>query len=123
MVSGVKDEFRNMNVEKKPQLNSLQGLRVVAMFMIFMNHSFWLVQKGKFFDYGARGVEIFFVLAGFLVAYNYFDKVTDGTWNDCWCYLIHKFKKFYLLHILTMLLASYWSLHKIAIGGGQSRNL
>lgn len=31
----------------------------------FLNHAGWLLWKTKYFDFGARGVEIFFVLSGF----------------------------------------------------------
>lgn len=53
------------------KLNSLQGLRFLGFLFIFLNHAGWLLWSNKYFDYGARGVEIFFVLSGYLIAYNY----------------------------------------------------
>lgn len=48
--------------EKKHQkLNSIQGLRFIAFLLVFLNHSFWYLGMSKFFDFGARGVEIFFL--------------------------------------------------------------
>lgn len=41
------------------KLDSLQGLRFLGFFLIFLNHAGWLLWKTKYFDFGARGVEIF----------------------------------------------------------------
>lgn len=85
----------------KSQFNNLQGLRFFAFLLIFLNHSYWYLGISKVFDYGARGVEIFFVLSGYLVAYNYCDKEIGNTFNDSVHYVYKKLKKFYVLHIVT----------------------
>lgn len=36
--------------------------------MIFLNHAGWLISDTKYFDFGARGVEIFFILSGYMMA-------------------------------------------------------
>jgi peptidoglycan/LPS O-acetylase OafA/YrhL len=69
--------------------------------MIFINHSYWLVTKDKWFDFGARGVEIFFVLSGFLMAYHYGNKNVAYDLKSSIRYMLRKAKKFYLLHLVT----------------------
>ena len=107
----------NNEVDKNSKLNSLQGLRLLAFLLIYLNHSFWLLGIGKIFDFGARGVEIFFVLSGFLVAYNYGDRVFDCSWKNCTLYAYNKLKKFYILHFITFLLFLYYPIKEYIRGG------
>ena len=93
----------------KSQFNNLQGLRFFAFLLIFLNHSYWYLGISKVFDYGARGVEIFFVLSGYLVAYNYCDKEIGNTFNDSVHYVYKKLKKFYVLHIVTFVCFFYYT--------------
>ena len=91
-------------------LNNLQGLRFLAFILIYLNHAYGLISTGKVFDYGARGVELFFVLSGYLIAYGFANKnneLVDSSWKACFSYLKNKLKKFYFLHILTFLIAAY----------------
>lgn len=61
--------------------------------LIFLNHSYGYLGISKVFDFGARGVEIFFVLSGFLVAYNYADKDLDSSLKGSLIYMLRKVKK------------------------------
>lgn len=91
-------------------LNNLQGLRFLAFILIYLNHAYGLISTGKIFDYGARGVELFFILSGYLIAYGFAnrnDVLVDSSWKACFSYLKNKLKKFYFLHILTFLIAAY----------------
>jgi len=113
----------NNEVDKNSKLNSLQGLRLLAFLLIYLNHSFWLLGIGKIFDFGARGVEIFFVLSGFLVAYNYGDRVFDCSWKNCTLYAYNKLKKFYILHFITFLLFLYYPTKEYIRGGLSSTKI
>ena len=72
------------------KFNNLQGLRFFAWILIFLNHSYWYLSKNKLFEYGGIGVEIFFILSGFLVAYNYKNKLLDSSFKGCFYFLIIK---------------------------------
>ena len=91
------------------KLKNLQGLRFIGFLLIFLNHSYWNLGIGKVFDYGARGVEIFFVLSGYLVAYNYIDKDLDSSIKGSLNYVYKKLKKFYVLHLFTFVCFSFHS--------------
>ncbi|VEG71526.1 Acyltransferase family [[Pasteurella] aerogenes] len=96
----------NMN----EKLNNIQGLRFIAFTLVFFNHSWSLISSGKIFDYGARGVEIFFILSGYLIAYNYssrINNINNTSWLSCLYYLKSKLKKFYFLHLFTFFIAVY----------------
>ena len=91
------------------KLNNLQGLRFIGFLLIFLNHSYWDLGIGKVFDFGARGVEIFFVLSGYLVAYNYTDKDLDSSFKGSLNYVYKKLKKFYALHLVTFVCFFYYT--------------
>lgn len=85
------------------RFNSFQGLRVIAFLLVFFSHcnGFLPIPSG---GHGAIGVEIFFVMSGFLMEVNAKDR--DGSLiRQCVDCAGKKLRKFYWLHILTMLLA------------------
>lgn len=82
------------------KFNNLQGLRFIAFIFVFYNHSYWLIDNNTYY-LGARGVEIFFCLSGYLIAYHYSDIEKGYSIKDSLVYLKNKVKKFYMLHLLT----------------------
>ena len=72
--------------------------------MIFLNHAGWLISDTKYFDFGARGVEIFFLLSGYMMAYNYSDRIMPDNWKYSFQYMISKAQKFYFLHFITLMI-------------------
>lgn len=85
------------------RFDSFQGLRTVAFLLVFFSHcnGFLPLPSG---GHGAIGVEIFFVMSGFLMEVH--AKERDGSLlRQCADCAGKKLRKFYWLHILTMLLA------------------
>ena len=82
-------------------IGSLNGLKVIAMLLLFWHHS--TIPKLPV-DIGARTCEFLFVASGFLVAYNYFYIDRPATWKESFRYAYSKVIKFWPLHFFTMLL-------------------
>jgi peptidoglycan/LPS O-acetylase OafA/YrhL len=65
---------------KNQYFPALTGIRAIAAYMVYIVHTdpFSVSKFGQnvfdFFDEFHIGVTIFFVLSGFLIAYNYFDQ-------------------------------------------------
>lgn len=82
---------------RKEKLDSLQALRALAFLGIFSSHA--VVGNSL----GAWGVSIFIVMSGFLMTYNYNDKLLEPvTIKNSLCFSLHKIRKLYGLHIVTL---------------------
>lgn len=88
-------------------INTLTSLRLIFALMVFGAHCYIVA---PFFDThvfkeGFVGVSFFFVLSGFIIAYNYQEKLTERTTTkrQFW---IARFARVYPLHWLTLLLAA-----------------
>lgn len=78
-------------------MDSIQTLRFLACLCIFSHHCY-------IYDNVFWGVEIFFVLSGFLMAYSYYPRpALDRRPIASLRFAAKKVKKLYPLHILTML--------------------
>lgn len=88
------------------RLDNLQILRAAATCMIFLSHSSFLLG----FDstgLGAVGVSVFIVLSGFLTSYNHYMDLSNTGFSlrESIEYARVRMKKFYLLHVVTFVLA------------------
>lgn len=83
-------------------LHSLTSFRFVAALMVFIFHLQFLTQ----FQLGSAGVQFFFVLSGFILAYNYHSKLTVLNKENIKKFYIARFAKIYPLHFLTFLIAA-----------------
>lgn len=93
-------------------IRSLQSMRFIAIFMIFLSHLGFLQQTefanfyGKYILGGASnsGVSFFFILSGFLLAYKYYDDIKQSVnLKYSYNFTVNRIKKFYPLHLLTIL--------------------
>lgn len=94
-------------------IKPLTSLRFVFALMVFLSHMpFASLPPGSLirtlydavFYEGFLGVSFFFILSGFILAYNYEHKILAGriTKRDFW---VARFARIYPLHIVTMLVA------------------
>lgn len=94
-------------------IKPLTSLRFFFAFMVFLSHiDFSSVEKHSldqsfnlfYFEEGYIGVSFFFLLSGFILAYNYKQKLLHNlvTKKEFW---IFRFARIYPLHLLTLLLA------------------
>lgn len=88
-------------IKERPYLDGLGGIKALALIAIYYWHS---PLPNPAVDLGARGCELFFVISGFLTAYNYFYKEMPTTWQESFLQVLKKVVKFWPLHFLTFLL-------------------
>lgn len=101
-----------INAEKKPQLNSLTGIRFFASIHVVLFHYLLgePVEKisqnlSNFVGYGYSGVSLFFVLSGFILAYNYSNMETLNP-RKLKRFWIARFARVYPLYLIALFLSS-----------------
>lgn len=87
---------------KKERINSLTGLRAVAMMTIFCCHLSYLAGtpfQGLFslIDYGRFGVNFFLVLSGFVIALGYSNKLNTNNRIQDINYVKKRYQKYIYL--------------------------
>ena len=90
-------------------LNNLTGLRFYAAFWVFLYHFFPVytsLPKVGYFEIGYLGVDLFFILSGFILTYVYYDKffVNKVSVIDYWNFVVKRFAKIYPLHFIITLI-------------------
>lgn len=92
------------------QLTGLTGMRGIAAWWVVLFHfreflpaatPGWLM---RWFDHGYLAVDLFFVLSGFIIAYNYLDAFPSFTWGRYLRFLGVRIARIYPLHLFMLLL-------------------
>lgn len=88
-------------------IKPLTSLRFIFALMVFYAHSYVVDPffNQPFFKEGFVGVTFFFVLSGFIIAYNYEDKFLSSTVSKR-KFWIARFARIYPMHILTISLTA-----------------
>lgn len=86
------------------KLYYLESLRGIAALVVMISHAgVWIntpLTRNAFVDNGFLMVDFFFVLSGFVIAYNYFDRVKS--YKDALMFQFKRFLRLYPLHLLTL---------------------
>lgn len=98
-------------------INTLTSLRLIFALMVFGAHCYIISPffDVHFFKEGFVGVSFFFVLSGFIIAYNYQQKLTERTTTKR-KFWVARFARVYPLHWLTLLLAALLGGYVVATG-------
>lgn len=88
-------------------IKTLTSLRIIFALMVFGAHCYVIddLFSTHFFKEGFVGVSFFFVLSGFIIAYNYQEKLSENkiTKRSFW---VARLARVYPLHLLTLFIAA-----------------
>lgn len=94
------------NAEGKPSIASLTGIRALAAFLVLFLHADQNIPVGisqiGFVSHGYLGVDLFFMLSGFILTYVYFDSMRQPTWRTFGIFMWHRFIRLYPVHITVL---------------------
>lgn len=113
--------FRLINPRPRPKaaipfkgvasIEALTGLRAIAAFIVFAYHyplpaDTWVPQwLYSIMRSGNIGVPLFFTLSGFVICYNYYDRLTTRPFKNMWPFLVNRFARIYPVYLLVFLIA------------------
>lgn len=93
-------------------IKPLTSLRFFFAFMVFVSHLWFLQDESPFLKHlyddifyeGYVGVSFFFILSGFVLGYNYHDRILSGEtkFSQFW---LARFARIYPLHFLTLMIS------------------
>jgi peptidoglycan/LPS O-acetylase OafA/YrhL len=69
-----------------------------------------------FYEHGARAVQLFFVLSGFVFFHQYAEAIRSGR-VDAWTFAVLRFSRLYPLHFVTLIIVAVGQLVSQAIDG------
>jgi peptidoglycan/LPS O-acetylase OafA/YrhL len=99
-------------------LNRLTGIRAVAaLFVVFFHFGDslvtlfpWLSFLRPFYKSGDMGVDLFFLLSGFILSLNYLDKFREFSQRSYFQFLGARLARIYPVHLFTLLLLTVFVL-------------
>ena len=93
-------------MSRRPELTGLTALRLFAALFVLLFHSRYFAEGGwleipiyALFSSGSLGVDIFFVLSGFVISYVYIGNLNFGS------YLLHRTARIYPIYLVTTIAA------------------
>ena len=86
--------------ERLVYLESLRGFAAIAVALFHFSNSSFLTEN-PFIHNAETMVDFFFVLSGFVIAYNYFDRIVDL--SSLVDFQVKRFWRLYPLHLVCLL--------------------
>src|SRR5271155_103901 len=114
------------NVVRSGEIKALTGLRIVAAVWVVLFHFRPLLQDAApgFLDAltpvlncGAQGVDLFFILSGFVLTWNYLDRM-GGSWSTraTLHFLWLRLARVWPVYLVTLHLAALWVIFTMHVG-------
>jgi peptidoglycan/LPS O-acetylase OafA/YrhL len=96
-------EYNNKLASSKNgnMLNTLTSFRFIAALLVYCFHA----GLGYTYQTGFLGVSFFFILSGFILAYNYSTRLINKDFSQIKKFYIARIAKIFPIHVLTFLLA------------------
>ncbi|WP_024574730.1 MULTISPECIES: acyltransferase [unclassified Afipia] len=94
------------STQAKPAIASLTGIRALAAFLVLFLHADQNIPIGLSHigavSRGYLGVDLFFLLSGFILTYVYFDSMERPTGRKFAIFMWHRFIRLYPVHIAVL---------------------
>jgi peptidoglycan/LPS O-acetylase OafA/YrhL len=115
------------DVQGGPRLDALTGIRGIAAWLVVFYHvrgSLHEIVPQSAIDLFAKGylaVDLFFVLSGFVLWFNYGERLSDGGKAQAWSFLWRRFARVWPLHAFILALFTALALLLVLIGKPSER--
>ena len=100
------------------KIDNLTGIRGIAALWVFFGHyqSYFMLLLGreiwpinKIFQYGYFGVDLFFLLSGFILAYVYYEELNNSySMSKIKNFFLKRFARIYPVFLVTTLIATFF---------------
>lgn len=106
------------------RIDALTGVRILAAAAVFLSHTsvpIDIIPKplSTFMGSGYVGVTLFFVLSGFVLAWNYGDRMATFRWRSVWSFAVARFARIYPLYLFAL----FWAVAPLIATGTLPRNV
>jgi peptidoglycan/LPS O-acetylase OafA/YrhL len=108
------------------EIKALSGLRIVAAVWVVLFHFRPLLAEAApevrsalapILNCGAQGVDLFFILSGFVLTWNYLDRMGESfSWRETLHFLWLRLARVWPVYLVTMHLAALWIIFTLHVG-------
>lgn len=108
------------------EIKALSGLRIVAAVWVVLFHFRPLLEQASpgfrsafapILNCGAQGVDLFFMLSGFVLTWNYLDRMGESfSWRETMHFLWLRLARVWPVYLVTMHLAALWLIFTLHVG-------